>query len=318
MINENIWEEKNLIDQNQNLLLKEKNDNLNIIIETKKKSTKKRCNDIGGIYKIINKIDGKYYVGSSQNIRNRLNKHKLYLKKNAHWNKHLQNAYNKYGIDTFEYIIVELVSEINQLLKTEQKYLDECKNNPDNNYMIAYDAIAPMRGKCLTIETKEKISSSNKGKKRTEEYKRKLSDSRIGNNNPMCEKKYTLSELLKKSEISKNLWKNNDYRNKHTGIKNYNFGKPKNEKTKEKISLSNKGKKRNEITKLKLSISHSGKKHKDYNHTVYKWYNQNNNICENCTQYDLIKKYNLVASNITRLISKERKSHRGWIFLGKI
>lgn len=100
-----------------------------------------------GIYKIINKIDGKYYVGSSQNIKHRWERHRSNLKKNKHWNRHLQNAYNKYGIDNFEYVIVEYITDINKLLTIEQTYLDECKNNPDNNYMIVYDATAPMRGR---------------------------------------------------------------------------------------------------------------------------------------------------------------------------
>jgi len=110
-------------------------ESLNITTQTK-----------SGIYKIINKVNGKYYVGSSQNIKCRWENHKSNLKKNKHWNKHLQNAYNKYGVENFEYVIIEYVNVI-QLLEVEQKYLDECKNNPDTNYMIAYDSTAPMRGK---------------------------------------------------------------------------------------------------------------------------------------------------------------------------
>ena len=48
-----------------------------------------------GIYKIINKVNGKYYVGSSLNINKRWSVHKSALSKNKHHNDHLQNAWNK-------------------------------------------------------------------------------------------------------------------------------------------------------------------------------------------------------------------------------
>jgi group I intron endonuclease len=50
-----------------------------------------------GIYRIINKINDKFYIGSSDNIERRFSRHLLDLKKNKHDNQHLQNAWNKYG-----------------------------------------------------------------------------------------------------------------------------------------------------------------------------------------------------------------------------
>jgi group I intron endonuclease len=163
-------------------------DSEDIMNDTKMQSNKETSNDTlnqkSGIYKIVNKIDGKYYVGSSQNIKYRWERHKSNLNKNKHWNKHLQNAYNKYGRDNFEYVVIEYVT-ISELLKTEQVYLDECKNNPDKNYMISYDATAPMRGrKCYWSKWvkghipwnkgKKGISTWNKGHKLTEEQKQHL------------------------------------------------------------------------------------------------------------------------------------------------
>src|SRR3989304_1436717 len=62
---------------------------------------------ISGIYKIINKTNGKYYVGSSNDIIGRWFTHKSQLNRNNHCNPHLQRAWNKYGKDNFEFIIVE-------------------------------------------------------------------------------------------------------------------------------------------------------------------------------------------------------------------
>ena len=61
---------------------------------------------ISGIYKIVNKINGKYYVGSSKDVINyRWIHHKRALRSNRHKNDYLQNAWNKYGEDNFEIII---------------------------------------------------------------------------------------------------------------------------------------------------------------------------------------------------------------------
>lgn len=73
-----------------------------------------------GIYKITNKINGKYYVGSSSYINQRWSTHRKLLNKNKHYNPHLQNAWEKYGKESFDFIVIEEI-EILHLLKREQK-----------------------------------------------------------------------------------------------------------------------------------------------------------------------------------------------------
>ena len=77
-----------------------------------------------GIYKIVNLQTGKYYVGSTKDFKKRKQTHFSGLKNNYHPNKHLQNAYNKYGIDNFKFEIVEYVQE-ELLLDIEQSYIDD-------------------------------------------------------------------------------------------------------------------------------------------------------------------------------------------------
>ena len=50
-----------------------------------------------GIYIIYSIVNGKRYVGSAVNLKNRKNNHFSELKKRTHCNEHLQNHYNKYG-----------------------------------------------------------------------------------------------------------------------------------------------------------------------------------------------------------------------------
>ena len=77
-----------------------------------------------GIYKIVNKDNGKYYVGRTLNLDKRWYQHKKLLIKNKHFNKYLQSVWNKYGLDKFEFIIVEYVNDKNELINIEQKYIN--------------------------------------------------------------------------------------------------------------------------------------------------------------------------------------------------
>ena len=54
---------------------------------------------ICGIYKITNKVNGKCYIGQSNDIHRRW---KQELASNAKLNPHLARAFEKYGIDNFE------------------------------------------------------------------------------------------------------------------------------------------------------------------------------------------------------------------------
>lgn len=62
-----------------------------------------------GIYLIRCQETGKVYVGSSRNIETRWNQHKQLLAKGKHHSIKLQNAWNKYGENKFEFLIVEEV-----------------------------------------------------------------------------------------------------------------------------------------------------------------------------------------------------------------
>lgn len=135
-----------------------------------------------GIYKIVNTANGKIYVGSSIDIKNRWAQHKFSLNKNKHANPILQNAWNKYGKDVFQFSILELVDPLS-LTKREQWYIDEL--NPEYNIVTVVES--PMLGRTFSDETKRKMSESRTGKgnsffgkKHSEETKKKLSEWRLG------------------------------------------------------------------------------------------------------------------------------------------
>jgi len=90
---------------------------------------------ICGVYKITNMINGKFYIGSSNDIQNRWSQHKACLKNNEHGNNHLQNAWNLYGGENFKFEIIEECSPSMQF-EREQYYINELKPFDDRGYNI--------------------------------------------------------------------------------------------------------------------------------------------------------------------------------------
>ena len=62
---------------------------------------------MGYIYIIRNKINGKFYLGSTNNYHKRRINHFSQLRCNKHHSIHLQRAYDKYKENSFEFILIE-------------------------------------------------------------------------------------------------------------------------------------------------------------------------------------------------------------------
>src|SRR5438045_7013760 len=77
-----------------------------------------------GIYKILKKVNGKFYIGSAKNLRKRRKNHFLELEKGTHRNTILQRAYNKYGKQNFEFPVVEFVEDVTQLITRENCWIN--------------------------------------------------------------------------------------------------------------------------------------------------------------------------------------------------
>ena len=81
-----------------------------------------------GIYKITNIVNGKFYIGSSVELRKRLAQHKSDLRGNVHHSPRLQNSFNKYGEENFTFEVIETLDcDSRKLREVEQRYLDELK-----------------------------------------------------------------------------------------------------------------------------------------------------------------------------------------------
>lgn len=312
------WEEKNLTDQSKNLMSNEKNDSSGIIIETKNPSTKKECKDTGkisGIYKIINKVNNKYYIGSSikctLSYRGRWYQHRRDLRANEHHCIQLQRAWNKYGEENFEFHIVEIVDrnenesplEFSRRLRQsyEQKYLDMAKLESNRVYNSGFVAC----GVDLTPEVIKKISETKKKLcwKMSDTQKEHLRQINLG-------KTHSIETRLKQSIA-------------HTGI-------TKSPEECKAISERQKGRHPSIETRLKQSISASkprpyrrgigwstAMRLKIIDDTIYTWQNTKTNLIFTGLRQDFIKQYNLSPGPVCHIINgtKCHKSVKGWILV---
>lgn len=133
---------------------------------------------VSGIYVITNTKNGKVYIGKARDIHERYKEHKKKLCGNGHHNRHLQNAWNKYGEKSFKFQVLEYCS-VEQLDEREKHFIAIYK--PRGLIYNLTDGGEGTLGHVVSSEARLKISLAKKGKRlppHTEEAKRKIS---IGN-----------------------------------------------------------------------------------------------------------------------------------------
>lgn len=148
--------------------------------------------DYGGVYRIVNNINYKLYIGSSVHINRRIYTHIQALNGQYHGNVHLQKAWDKYGSENFSFEIIEVIDGTEEdIRKREQYWLDYYRSYDYNlGYNISHYAIGG-GGYEVSDDTRQKLSESHKGKVHSEETKKKMSEIKQGEHNPFYGKFHT-------------------------------------------------------------------------------------------------------------------------------
>lgn len=187
-----------------------------------------------GIYTIKNKLDGKMYIGQSVNINKRKAYHLWMLRSGNHFNPKLQNAFNKYSEENFEFKVLELC-KFDEINNKEIQFIKKY-NSIEEGYNICEGGNGSL-GRILSDETKRKIAKANIGRIQSKEAG------------------------VRKSVVGKILWSNIKYREKMMGRKHpipWNKGIPKTLEEKQNLSEKLKGRVIAESQKEKLRELYKG------------------------------------------------------------
>ena len=168
-----------------------------------------------GIYCITNLINGKRYIGKSDN--NVLERLKLH-KKLSKTNKHLRDSILKYGLDNFRFEILEICPK--EICGKRERYWIEYYDSMNNGYNFttggegesgwhlsqqSRDLISKSwKTRVVSEETRKKLSEANKGKKWSDEMRKRASVNNRGEKNSFYGKHHTEETKRKISESHTN------------------------------------------------------------------------------------------------------------------
>lgn len=199
-----------------------------------------------GIYRITNTVSGKFYIGSAVNIDARWRSHRHKLAKGTHHSSHLQNSYNKHGLSSFVFEVVEVVCDKTQLISTEQRWIDD---------LCPVFNMSPTAGSPLgvkhTPETCAKMSASRMGRKHSAEHIAKRVAKIIGCKHPPK----TPEQLARMADAQRGKKHTDEHKAKISRALKGRAKGPMSDEHKAKVSAAKKGTVISDATKLKMSMA---------------------------------------------------------------
>lgn len=209
------------------------------------------------IYKIINRVNGKYYIGQTNNLEKRWKGHLQYAENESGFLIH--SAIRKHGSENFEFEMIE-ACEDEDANELEKKWILHYESF-DKGYNLTSGGDSEFKRSELTIqrmseskrghevseETRKKIGDANRGRVMSKEAREKMSRSRKGH-----EVSEETREKIREKHVGKNV---SDETRKR--ISEAKVGKKQDPETIRKIAEKIKGKKLSEEAKKKIGMANS-------------------------------------------------------------
>lgn len=134
--------------------------------------------NFSGVYKFVNKINGKIYIGESKNFKRRM----CYYR-NSKERRPIMDAFKKYGFEGFDFFIIESfpLGTPKSVLWDREEFWIKIYNSTNNK--VGYNIVhrgTDRTGVPCSEETKRKIGVANTGKSPSSETRKRMSDSHKG------------------------------------------------------------------------------------------------------------------------------------------
>ena len=140
---------------------------------------------ISAVYKITNTVTGDFYIGSSKDVKKRWKEHKCPSSLKRFPNNQLYQDMQKYGVDKFDFQILEVVEE-GSLKVAEQQFIETLKPTYNSNRANGWD-----------IERRKKYKKEYNKSDKVKEYQKEYQKSDKGKE---AQKKYNKSDKGKETQ----------------------------------------------------------------------------------------------------------------------
>ncbi len=145
--------------------------------------------NFAGVYKIINTVNDKVYIGQSSCLYKRFYE---YRRCNKKLSQHLIHSFNKYGQDSFRVEIIEKIEDLSTLNDREQYWIDYYQSyNDEKGYNICKYVEQTTLGRTRPKDEIERIkqhlpdrngeNNSFYGKNHSEDSKKLMRNDKLGN-----------------------------------------------------------------------------------------------------------------------------------------
>lgn len=136
-----------------------------------------------GIYGIFLNGTQRAYIGRSQSLTRRKNRHIVMLRQGSHHSVKLQRAFNKYGEAAFT-VKTMLICAPEHLEMFEQRLIDGYGAAGPRGFNVCPVSGAPMAGRRNTPESNARRSATMKGRTKPQSVRDKLAAALLGRKHP--------------------------------------------------------------------------------------------------------------------------------------
>lgn len=198
-----------------------------------------------GIYAIIVQDYQYMYIGQSCDVNKRMLDHLSLLKRGIHYNKKMQNVFNKYGEDSFDFVVIE-TCDYNKLNEREQYYIFEFGTFCEDNPSFGLNLTTGGDGRKQIVQSQEERLKRKESREQFIAKNPEFCKVVIGNK---LKEKYKDAKLRKRnSDNMKKLHQNQQYHDHYLEIR-------RSKAWKEKMRKAHQGRAQKEETKEKISKS---------------------------------------------------------------